>query len=41
VALRYGRTPLRWACDLVSLAALLGVLALFALSRRRYATGGK
>ena len=27
-AIRYGRTPLRWACDLTSLAALLFTLAL-------------
>jgi hypothetical protein len=44
VALRYGRTPLRWACDAVSLLTLVGVLALFAVSasgarRRRRATG--
>jgi len=44
VALRYGRTPLRWACDAISLLALFGVVALFGVSacgarRRRRATG--
>lgn len=43
VALAYGRTPLRLVCDLISLAALLGVLALLALmlrSRRAEAARG-
>lgn len=34
IALRYGRTPIRWMCDAVSLAALLGVLALLAVGAR-------
>jgi hypothetical protein len=43
VTLDYGRTPLRLVCDLISLAALLGVLALLALmlrSRRAEAAAG-
>ena len=35
IALRFGRTPLRWACDAVSLAALIAALALAAVSARR------
>ena len=34
VTLAFGRTPLRLVCDLVSLSALLGVLALFGLAAR-------
>jgi hypothetical protein len=35
VAIRYGRTPLRLACDLVSLGALLVVMGLFGLALRQ------